>query len=435
MANAKMLSEFGGIPNDSSVASSLANRDVFVSALLAANASATDKVITVEPDHEYFILGSVSASHLVGVTIQLEGTLTALDNIDQWPFVGNSYVDFMVFTDCTDLKVYSSTGKGLIDGRGYVWWEASLARVFGNHKLKSDRRPKLMLYERCTNLVFSNFKMINSPMWHLNLQDVMDVVISDLTVDVDVTKQRSLHESFGGFLKNSIPLFPLNTDGIDVAGINVLITNFTCTNYDDVVVVKPMDNRGIYSQCSDNIVVDGAKVKWGVGMAIGTVPPRTFHTCIKNVIFRNVYFKDPFKAIYIKTNPGTGSGEIRNITYENIIADRPIWFPIYIGPQQQKQPDGGGPGCMLYPIEKKCDTQPLVTISDITLRNVYMSKALTYAGVIRCDEKNPCSNFVWENVHVSGGLSHLLKYKCEHINGKISNSVPSTCFNSAPSSI
>lgn len=35
----------------------------------------------------------------------------------------------------------------------------------------------------------------------------------------------------------------------------------------------------------------------------------------------------------------------------------PVWWNIYIGPQQQKQPDGGGPGCMVYPLKENCPTQ------------------------------------------------------------------------------
>jgi polygalacturonase len=38
----------------------------------------------------------------------------------------------------------------------------------------------------------------------------------------------------GGF-----PLFPLNTDGFDPAGKNVLIENVNITNFDDAVAVKP----------------------------------------------------------------------------------------------------------------------------------------------------------------------------------------------------
>ena len=48
---------------------------------------------------------------------------------------------------------------------------------------------------------------------------------------------------------------------------------------------------------------------------------------------RNIDFDYPFKAIYIKTNPGEeGAGEISNILYENITIKRPIWWAIYIGP-------------------------------------------------------------------------------------------------------
>ena len=31
---------------------------------------------------------------------------------------------------------------------------------------------------------------------------------------------------------------------------------------------------------------------------------------------------------------------------------------MYIGPQQRKNPAGGGPGCQTYPLDPKCQTQP-----------------------------------------------------------------------------
>lgn len=47
--------------------------------------------------------------------------------------------------------------------------------------------------------------------------------------------------------------------------------------------------------------------------------PNVNINCIKNVTFRNITFKDPLKAIYIKANPGDdGTGIISNILYENI---------------------------------------------------------------------------------------------------------------------
>jgi polygalacturonase len=70
-------------------------------------------------------------------------------------------------------------------------------------------------------------------------------------------------------------------------------------------------------------------------MSMGTVVPHVGDNCIANVMVRNIKFNHPFKAIYIKTNPGEeGSGTIKNITYENIDIDTPIWWGIYIGPQQ-----------------------------------------------------------------------------------------------------
>jgi hypothetical protein len=73
-------------------------------------------------------------------------------------------------------------------------------------------------------------------------------------------------------------------------------------------------------------------------MSIGSVSPDPYHSCIKDFTARNINFKYPLKAIYVKTNPvnpgATGeTGEIRNIRYENITMDTPIWWGIYIGPQ------------------------------------------------------------------------------------------------------
>lgn len=47
-----------------------------------------------------------------------------------------------------------------------------------------------------------------------------------------------------------------------------------------------------------------------------------------------IHFEHPLKTIYIKSNPGTaGSGIVDAITYRNITANHPLWYPIWIGPQ------------------------------------------------------------------------------------------------------
>ena len=86
------------------------------------------------------------------------------------------------------------------------------------------------------------------------------------------------------------------------------------------------------------------------------------------------------------------------------------WWPIYIGPQQQKEPDGVGPGCMGYPFWGPCETNSRVLFSDIVMRDVSATMALPglqptkdkYAGVIRCNESAPCGQIVMDNVVVEG---------------------------------
>lgn len=42
-------------------------------------------------------------------------------------------------------------------------------------------------------------------------------------------------------------------------------------------------------------------------------------SCIRNVVFDHITFHEPFKAVYIKSNPGdVGVGTVNNITYSNL---------------------------------------------------------------------------------------------------------------------
>lgn len=73
--------------------------------------------------------------------------------------------------------------------------------------------------------------------------------------------------------------------------------------------------------------------------------------------------------------------------------DRPVWWAVYLGPQQQKQPGGGGPGCMFYPYDPKgtCETQPLIDICNVTMKDIRIHKSLLFPYVFRCNKTNPCT--------------------------------------------
>ncbi len=99
--------------------------------------------------------------------------------------------------------------------------------------------------------------------------------------------------------------------------------------------MKPAHQKEKHVSCAENMLIERATVYWGVGMTIGSVPPNNEVNCVRNITFRDVEFHYPFKAIYMKTNPGTsGTGIIEDILYENIKIHWPIWWGTYIGPQQ-----------------------------------------------------------------------------------------------------
>ena len=93
---------------------------------------------------------------------------------------------------------------------------------------------------------------------------------------------------FGDRFCLRVPFFPLNTDGIDVRGRNILIERVNITNFDDAIAVKP--ESGKYRpqsnlKCTENILVRDVNVYWSTGLAVGSVHPLDTHDCVKNVTF------------------------------------------------------------------------------------------------------------------------------------------------------
>ena len=164
-------------------------------------------------------------------------------------------------------------------------------------------------------------------------------------------------------------------------------------------------------------------------MSVGSVPPNSGCNCVRNITFRNVQMKRPLKGIYVKTNPGnSGTGIVENILYQNFTMYQPIWWAVYIGPQQMKEPDGDGPGCMLYPFDPKgtCSTQPRVTMRNITLQDVDIRNSLLYPYTIRCNVTNPCKDINFYNVRTDKWLIGRKQtgYVCDYAMGKRKDNYP-----------
>jgi hypothetical protein len=72
------------------------------------------------------------------------------------------------------------------------------------------------------------------------LTDIDNFLIQNLEIYVDIYEQTKMSKLFGHFdVSLGFPTFPLNTDGIDPSGSNIVIRNVKITCYDDAVAVKP----------------------------------------------------------------------------------------------------------------------------------------------------------------------------------------------------
>ena len=111
-------------------------------------------------------------------------------------------------------------------------------------------RPHLIRTEKVSNFKIHDLVLKNSAQFHVKLDQATDIEIYNVHILVNTTAQINLFKKFS--LEGAIPLFPLNTDGIDPSGARVKVYNITVQNFDDVVVPKP-SHTGDVSSCSEEM--------------------------------------------------------------------------------------------------------------------------------------------------------------------------------------
>lgn len=76
------------------------------------------------PNKTFHLQGGIEVFGLAGVTIQIDGTLKFTDDRETWPT--NEKGDVLECIYMQDIKdiVFTSTGKGTLDGNGKNWWGA-----------------------------------------------------------------------------------------------------------------------------------------------------------------------------------------------------------------------------------------------------------------------------------------------------------------------
>eukprot|EP00658_Telonema_sp_P-2_P022443 TRINITY_DN18970_c0_g1_i1.p1 TRINITY_DN18970_c0_g1~~TRINITY_DN18970_c0_g1_i1.p1 ORF type:complete len:342 (+),score=46.09 TRINITY_DN18970_c0_g1_i1:98-1123(+) len=308
----------------------------------------------------------------------------------------------------------------------------------------SDVYKRQLHIRDSVNITMDNLQWQDAPMYHILYEDVLRSLIEYVRIEVNVTGQKAMIKANGHLGDNGIPTFPLNTDGFDMACQDCIVRHSHVENFDDSLCAKPLNGGSLMSFCTSELYFYNHTIHWGVGASVGSVPPNPKVNCIRNTIFDTVTFTTALKTIYVKPNPcpdpsKDGTGIMDNLLYTNIISNDPVTWPIWVSTQQQKQPGSGtDTGCsFLYPLPgTTCPTQPCVPVTRLTLRNVTMHGGVISPGLLRCDPRNPCKDFLFDNVKIqSDGFPWGSdSYLCQAIDNFqfTGDSYPSKCIYSWP---
>lgn len=251
-------------------------------AIVAANFT-TDAVreVIVPGNHTWGMLG-VWADNFTNINITIDGTIKLSKRHHHWPLADEKNIrDFMMFNDIQNVTF---RGEGTVDGQGYMWW----VREFLQRNKNPKGRPRLVVINGGRNLEFTGIRWLNSPKQNLHIKDVDTMHMHDFEIYVDYKGVLELGKlllgsDYTGLNGKTLPMFPLNTDGIDSAGKNILIERLNITNFDDAVAVKASNKNNDYATCTENLIVRDMNIWFSTGLSIGSVTPSDDYNCVNNV--------------------------------------------------------------------------------------------------------------------------------------------------------
>lgn len=401
------IHEYSSLMNgENDTESALTNGLAFYNAV--TNSKEYDTIVLLSNETIYYIPYSNSTVEYIDKiryrTIQIDGNIILHDNISAWSMqTDDKYCNAIDIRNSDNVII---TGTGTIDGQGSIWWwEFLLGEI-------PRQRPTMIQIKDTSNILIENITMLNSPRFNIDCNNIFNMETRHVTIWVDAQEQINLQKKYIKVMNttNKInvkipPMFPFNTDGIDVSGKNIYVHSVNISNYDDSIAIKPthVDTNpigfdDIIVNCTENATIKNMNIERGVGLSIGSVSSYK-NNCIRNILFENISAHQALKFIYIKTggfdNATDIEGTIENVIYRNMTANGTILWAIYIGGQQQQEPDGTGGGFFPIPI-----ANPYVSIRNITLENIHIINSNYYAGVIMCNISNPCEGINIVNVSV-----------------------------------
>lgn len=102
------------------------------------------------PNKTFHLVGGIMVDSWTNVTFILDGTLFFSDDRDTWPVNSNGDVEECMAFGYLENVVFTSTGKGTLNGNGKKWWGA-----IDFLKYQEDR-PRLFHVHQSKNMIFEH---------------------------------------------------------------------------------------------------------------------------------------------------------------------------------------------------------------------------------------------------------------------------------------
>lgn len=266
--------------------------------------------------------------------------------------------------NCENITI---TGRGVIDGRGYNWWDNP----------KNEHRPRAIQPILCDNVLIEGITVKNSAMWTVHPICCNNVTINSITI------------------KN--PSNSPNTDGINPESCsNVHISNCTVDVGDDCVTLKSgTEDDDLQKQYPcENIVITNCTMLNGHG---GVVIGSEMSGGVKNVVISNCVFSGTDRGIRIKTRRKRG-GYIEDVVISNILMDK-VLVPFVINGYYQC---GGASAddMSLFSLEKLEVSANTPVIRNINISNISAKNVVASAGYICGIPEMPVEGLTLSNYNV-----------------------------------
>ncbi|KAE8153795.1 pectin lyase fold/virulence factor [Aspergillus avenaceus] len=261
-----------------------------VPAIESAMAACPSGTVLIPPQSTYHINSELQFTKCAGCTLQVEGTLLVSDDTKAWS--GKEAV--FNLEDVKGVSIVSTTGTGIIDGNGQAAWD-----LLDSEKDYSRVKCLIYLTGKTSDVKVAGITLKNPPNVFTSVKNrVTNVAYADLTLTA---------------ISNSKAL-PKNTDGFDLAGVGIQITNTTVVNGDDCIAVQ---------NGAADVTVIGIQCTGSHGLSIGSIGKTAGEVdTVKNILFRDAKMTKCSKAAGIKIySGGYGTADVSNVTWENVQVD------------------------------------------------------------------------------------------------------------------